>query len=869
MQQAQTNPNQNNQKTQNAQKTQKTQKSFRENISKYIGVNSDQFQSILPYHAYDEATGLFINDSSVGFGYELGSFAGANEELVNKIISFINEVVTDDGKTIVKIMRWCNNKVGARLDIIKEQTSAFGGVYETLAQSADDYYRYAALEKFPNPTKLPVCLRDNRLFAFFSKEIGTKRLEDLMDELLRLRDDVESDFKSNTNFPYRRLEVRDFVSLIRDLLSPDQDDLYYQTANDYSPELSIKDQVKGANFEMLINKKDIDIGVDRRNGDRSETKITNFYIGRYPSRFALWQNADCFANVWKTHQSITGSYIFTVTFCVETLEKSQAIAQNKYMKLDKYAKSQMLKWLPSLGKAAQEWDAIRQEVNDDKRRIIYCQPSLTLFSPKDKARDQVSEAISCFGSSGFHLVAAQFLQMPLFLAIFPFLHSEGLWVDLSTVFKLARPMRSSEVASLLPVVGDFIVSRTGVLMPTFRHQLSCFSQFSEDLMTDNLNIAVAASSGSGKSFLVQALAMDVLSRGGRVWIIDKGISYRKICHTLNGTYLDATKLSLNPFSNVEKIENEAPLIRNLIAVMASPSGELSDVQLAHLLTAVNSAWNKKQKEATIDLVVEGLKELSESQNDRRIADMVVLLQKYTIAGQYGRYFNYPSMLNRNEKFTVLELGGFEQNDELLRPVLFALIMTIQEQMFNSPRNVPKMCIIDEAWALLQGENKQAKHFIETGYRTARKHGGSFCTITQGLRDFFVSSESEAIWDNSAIKFILKQQDLSALKLTRNGQEILTTQEQMVVREFPPAKIGFSSILIKAGDYASFNRFFVDPFKRILLSTEAKQFEAVDTLCKEGMSLTDAITNVTRKYYGAELDLINKRVENLQGDHHVY
>ena len=37
---------------------------------------------------------------------------------------------------------------------------------------------------------------------------------------------------------------------------------------------------------------------------------------------------------------------------------------------------------------------------------------------------------------------------------------------------------------------------------------------------------------------------------------------------------------------------------------------------------------------------------------------------------------------------------------------------------------------------------------------------------------------EALWGNSPIKIILKQQDLSALKLTRNGQELLTTQEQV-------------------------------------------------------------------------------------------
>lgn len=844
------------------------EKGFRARVEKFVRIDAGQFQTILPYHAYDEGTELFINDDSVGFGYELSTFSGANEELVNKLIAFINGVIPDDEQTYVKVVRWCNNKVGSQLDAIKNETSEMGGVFKTLAESADDYYRYGALEGFPNPTKLPVCLRDNRLFAFFSKEIKKNRLEDLFEEMIRLRTDIESDFKSNTNFQFTRMDVKSLVSFLRDLMSPNHNDLYYQTAHDYSDITPIKEQLKGANFEMLINKKDIDIELDQSNGSRVDTKVTSFYINRYPNKFALWQNADCFANVWKTNQTITGTYIFSVTFCVKSYEKSKQMAQSKFLHFDKFANSAMGRLFPSFRKAAQEWDALRQEIEDDKRKLVYCQPVLVLFSPKEKAKDQVSQAISSFGSNGFQLVASQYLQMPLFLSVFPFLEAEGLWVDLK-VFQMVKLMRSSEVVSLLPIISDFVVAKSGVLMPTFRHQFSSFLQFADELMVDNRNMAVAASSGAGKSFLVQAITLAVLSKKGRVWIIDKGDSYRKLCNTLGGTYINATSLSLNPFSNVENIEHEAPSIRDLLAVMASPNGELKDVQLAHLLTAVNLAWAKKERTADIDDVVDELKALGELERDIRITDMVVLLKKYTKSGQYGKYFNYPSILKRDDNFTVLELGGFEQNDELLRPVLFALILTIQEQMFNTPRHISKMCVIDEAWALLQGENQQAKRFIETGYRTARKHGGSFCTITQGLRDFFRTTEAEALWDNSAIKLILKQQDLSALKLSRNGQEILSTQEQMVVREFPAAKIGFSSILIKAGDYSSFNRFFVDPFKRILLSTEPKQFQAVENLCNKGLSLEESVKQVAQEYYRDEIAMIKKRLLTLKGVQHVY
>ena len=67
----------------------------------------------------------------------------------------------------------------------------------------------------------------------------------------------------------------------------------------------------------------------------------------------------------------------------------------------------------------------------------------------------------------------------------------------------------------------------------------------------NYNAVVAASSGSGKSFLANELLATNLSVGGRCWVIDLGRSYENLCEALGGQFVafitrDA-HLSVNPF----------------------------------------------------------------------------------------------------------------------------------------------------------------------------------------------------------------------------------------------------------------------------------------------------------------------------------
>lgn len=203
---------------------------------------------------------------------------------------------------------------------------------------------------------------------------------------------------------------------------------------------------------------------------------------------------------------------------------------------------------------------------------------------------------------------------------------------------------------------------------------------------------------------------------------------------------------------------------------------------------------------------------------------------------------------------MLELLSLEDKPKLLSSILFSLILAIQEKMYHSPRDLKKVCIIDEAWRLLGGSNPHAARFIETGYRTVRRHRGAFITITQGIKDFSASKEAEAAWNNSSTKITLLQDAKAFKQYLADNPDQFSDMEKEVIRGFQPAlQTGYSSLLINAGEYSSFHRLFVDPVTRAMFSSRGEDFAFMQKAQKEaGATAEEAAYMLAEKKYGSEL-----------------
>ena len=96
-------------------------------------------------------------------------------------------------------------------------------------------------------------------------------------------------------------------------------------------------------------------------------------------------------------------------------------------------------------------------------------------------------------------------------------------------------MLGLNLAHLLPFYGALRgTSSPDLLLVNRRGEPVTFSVFDSTVAPHGI---VAGVSGSGKSVFANNLIMSVARRGARVFVLDRGNSYRKLCEMLGGTYV--------------------------------------------------------------------------------------------------------------------------------------------------------------------------------------------------------------------------------------------------------------------------------------------------------------------------------------------
>ena len=817
-------------------------------LSDVLKVDYNSFAALLPYRFYDDEDQLFINTNSLGFGLELGVLAGADDKLINNISDIFRNKLPDDVE--IQFVMWGNNHLGPAIDAMTDRLVSLGGMYAALGHSQNAYFKKGAIDGLKNNRQYPLSLRDYRVFCFVSKK--TTYTKPIAKAFLDLRETLHAEFKG-ASISFKNLIAEDLIGLLHHWLMPDIQNIY-PTKVGHNPHEEINHQAIDPTFELVHNEDDLEIEfVSKKTKKDATTKVVSLSYRKLPEKFALWMGADNICNVFRATRGITCPFLISVHAKMVPSVQAKTNAQRKYLSFDKKAKSAFAKYISGTTEAAGEWKKLRDELNADEIRLCKMYFNLVLFSEPHKSKEDQNAAINCFNDNGIELFNTRYMQLPSFMATLPFAFSEGAYDDMKLLGRL-RTVTSWNLANLLPLVGDWKGVNSGLLMPTMRNQAAFIDPFGKGMPITNYNMAVAATSGAGKSFLVQALLLQVLSSKGQCWVIDLGQSYRKFCELVGGTYLTASNLRLNPFTHVTDIKRSGEKIRDLLSIMASPAGELNGVQKAHLLDAVEDAWKKKKNKAKIDDVIAYLMKMEDEKDDVRIDDVVTLLKKYSTSGAEGKYFNEYSALGGEAKFVVLELGELEAKGDLLKAVLFALILDIEETMYHSDRTLRKMCVIDEAWRLLGDDNKVTADFIEKGYRTVRRHNGSFVAIAQSCNDFQASPAARAAWNNSQIKFTLYQDTKAFEDFVLEHPDHYSAYEQTLIKGFGPAKIdGFSSVMLNAGSVTSFHRLFVDPFSRILFSSAGEDYEAVNRLKEQGSSLEDAVMAVAKERFADEFE----------------
>jgi conjugal transfer ATP-binding protein TraC len=792
--------------------------------------------SLLTWHSYDPETQLYHNAGdaipgigkdvpySYGFILEIPCLPGAGQDTAQTLLGMFNHPFVP-GTTLQvclyaspDVSPMLNHWVGARIP---------GSVYAQMARRRADYLLQGTRQPLFHDT--PYVVRNFRVVVAVMMP-GQPDGHDETDAL-SLRDGMMGTLRA-AGIPSMVMPPLALLALLDELLNPVAVGEHRQHLPSYDDSQPIRDQVVSRESMLLMDKDGLNNG---------KTSVRCLSVKDYPKEWALGQMGDLIGDFLQETLQIPCPFMSTVCVQIQDNEETRRNAILKSTRAVQMAESPMAKFVPSLVDRGREWRMVQDSVD---KGILLAQVwhGLVIYPPMEMADRAENQVKGLYRARGWSLQTDSFLQVQSFLANLPGRFDPHLAADFTTL-KRFRTLTQHNVANTLPIIGEWDGTPTPLLLLTGRRgRVMYIDPF--DNTQGNYNGAVVATSGSGKSFLLNEITSSVVGTGGRAWIIDVGRSYERTCKLLGGQFIeftDASMININPFTHVHEMDtDEMSQLKRVVAQAIESTAEVSDLSMSWIEQAIREVWDAKGNDSTFSDIADVML----ADDDQRIRDMGDALFPYTRAGAYGRYFEGPSTLDFSNDLIVLELEELKSKKELQGVVLLILMLRIQQEMYLGERNRRKLCIIDEAWDLMAGG--QAGKFIETGYRRVRKYGGAFWTATQSVNDYYKNAAAQAAWDNADWMFFLRQKDESIAQLRQSGRMALDSNLERVLRSIRTRHGEYSEVFVQFPGGSSVGRLIVDKYTAKVYSTRAEEVHAVNQLVARGHSLPDAIAELVRQ-----------------------
>ena len=784
--------------------------------------------ALLPYEGYDPATGIFHNDDAVGFVLEAEPAAGLSEAQIRALSGLFTQGLRPG--TSVQITLYASPEI---LPMLERWASArtgnghvaTGDMFRFLASKRLDYMRRHNWRSLLSDQSMLV--RDFRLIISVSRP-HTERsgnADTALDYLKRTREAIKGVLAA-AGLPARAMDAEGLVNLLDSILNPRAD---RRPLLRWDENRLLASQMVDAGTLLLVGRDGLSLSQDEQHLD-----VRLYSVRQFPQAWAGWGMGELTGDLLSNTLRLPCPFLYTLTVHVPDQVIAAHGARLKAARATQMADSPMGRFLPAWRERKQDWDYVNRMI-EGGHKLLQASFQVVLFAPEGEGDHAEQRLNALFESKGWTLQKDRFTALHAFLSALPLSAGPNTIREMATLGRL-RTFLTWSCVNAAPVAAEWKGSRSPLLMLVGRRgQITYVDPFDNE--KGNFNIAVAAASGAGKSFFTQEMVMSLLGTGGRVWVIDSGRSYERLCRLLGGTYLEfgpKVDINLNPFTGVRDIREEMPLLKDLFAQMAAPVQQLNSLQTARLEEALAGVWQDKGTEATVTDVAQFLA----AHDDEAAQRVGVMLYPYTRHGTYARYFEGRANVDLDSSFVVLELGELDGRPDLQTVVLLMLMMRITEAMYLGDRKQRKLCIVDEAWRLMgRGE---AGHFIEQGYRTARKFGGAFMTITQGIDDYYRSGTSKAALDNADWVFLLRQK-AESLKAAENSDRLVLDESLHQLLASVDTRQGrYSEIAVMGPAGTTVGRLVVDPFAEKLYSTKAEEFAAIEALRERGLSVVDAV-----------------------------
>ncbi len=437
------------------------------------------------------------------------------------------------------------------------------------------------------------------------------------------------------------------------------------------------------------------------------------------------------------------------------------------------------------------------------------------------------EMTKLLNSQDIGTVGCLFREEQAFLSSLPILS-----LDKKLYERSKRNVLTSGVASCYPFTSYEMSDKDGILMGVNKanNSLVIVDIFNTKIYK-NANIAILGTSGAGKTFTMQLMALRLRRKNVQVFIIapDKGHEFARACTNTGGAFIQISPASPNCI-NVMEIRPADTSASDLLDGYTVERSELAfKIQSLHIFFSLLIPDLSHEEKQLLDealVLAYGEKgithdnqSLADPKHPGRYKEMPILGDLYEVLLRKAECRRMANILNRlvhgsastfnqqtnvdlSNKYVVLDIS--ELSGDLLLGMFVALDFVWAKA--KEDRTVEKAIFIDEAWKLLVSNEMAGEYLLEI-FKVIRAYGGSAVCATQDLVDFFALKGGKlgrGILNNSKTKIILNMEtseagnireelDLSeaeAMSITRfeRGTGLISTNSNNLIVDFKASQL---------------------------------------------------------------------------------
>lgn len=426
--------------------------------------------------------------------------------------------------------------------------------------------------------------------------------------------------------------------------------------------------------------------------------------------------------------------------------------------------------------------------------FYYLNLMITITAPtEDDLEWKVSEMKKLLLSQDMNVCNCHFRGEQAFLSSLPLIAPEKKLYERSK-----RNLLTGGAASCYPFTSYEMCDDNGILLGVNKYNSSLIIvDIFNSAVYKNANMAILGTSGAGKTFTMQLMALRMRRKGIPIFIIAplKGHEFHRACANVGGEFIQISPASPHCI-NVMEIRRVDHSVSELLDGPGIQLSELAaKIQRLHIFFSLLIPDMSHEERQLLDEALirtynaKGITHdngsLEDPDRPGTYREMPVLGDLYEVLKQSPDTLRMAHILNRlvngsartfsqqtnvslQNQYTVLDISSL--TGDLLTVGMFVALDFVWDRA-KEDRTEEKTIFIDECWQLLSGAGatgtRLAGDFVLEIFKTIRGYGGSAVCASQDLNDFFNLDEGrfgKGIINNSKTKIILNLEDDEAMRV---------------------------------------------------------------------------------------------------------